>query len=334
MKPWHKILAVVGVLLLTYVAVVGVQFYSFKDTPMSVNGEQLVVVAPGEGLGKVAWAMKAQGLIAQPRFFSLWGRIQGTAGRIHVGEYRVEPGMTPLQLLARMVKGEVVQYSLTLVDGWNLKQVMQAVDGHPKLKQTLAGKTAAEIAAAVGIDGGHPEGWFFPDTYYFPAGMSDVEFLKRAYKAMKKRLSEEWSGRADGLPYKNAYEALIMASIVEKETAVPSERSEVAGVFVRRLQKNMRLQTDPTVIYGMGDAYDGNIRRRDLKRDTPYNTYTRHGLPPTPIAMPGGAAIHATLHPADGETLYFVARGDGSHYFSKTLKEHINAVRKYQLKRK
>ncbi len=334
MKPLLKILAVVAAFVVIYAVVLGVQFYSFKDTPMSVTGEQIVVVSPGAGLGRIAWNMKNQGLIDQPRFFSLWGRIQGTADRIHVGEYRVKPGMTPSQLLARMAKGEVIQYSLTLVEGWNFKQVMQALREHEKLRQTLANKTAAEVAIAVGIEGAHPEGWFYPDTYHFPVGLSDVEFLKRAYSAMKKRLDEEWAGRAEGLPYQNAYEALIMASIIEKETGAPAERTEIAGVFVRRLEKKMRLQTDPTVIYGMGDAYDGNIRRRDLKRDTPYNTYTRHGLPPTPIAMPGGAAIHAALHPADGETLYFVSRGDGSHYFSKTLKEHINAVRKYQLKRK
>lgn len=334
MKLFIKLLAVVGTIALIVAGVVGYQFYSFKNTPMSVDDEQIVVVAPGASLGQVARTMASQGLIQHPQYLSAWGRIEGSASRIHVGEYKIEPGMTPMDLLDRMVKGDVIQYSLTLVEGWNYRQVLQVLEGHEKLKQTLTDKSVEGVAKAVGIDDGHPEGWFFPDTYYFPAGMSDVEFLKRAYRAMQKRLDEEWQQREKGLPYKNAYEVLIMASIIEKETAVPSERPDIAGVFVRRLEKRMRLQTDPTVIYGIGENFDGNIRRRDLKTDTPYNTYTRHGLPPTPIAMPSGEAINAALHPAEGDTLYFVAKGDGSHYFSKTIREHINAVRKYQLKRK
>lgn len=186
--------------------------------------------------------------------------------------------------------------------------------------------------ARLGLAGEHPEGRFFPETYYFPRGTSDVEFLKRAYRTMEERLQQEWSRRADGLPYRNAYQALILASIVEKEAAEPSERREIAGVYVRRLRRGMRLESDPTVIYGLGDAFDGNLTRRNLRRPTPYNTYLRKGLPPTPIAMPGGAAIHAALNPAPGDALFFVARGDGTHYFSANLSEHRRAVERYQLR--
>ncbi len=241
--------------------------------------------------------------------------------------------MTALQLLQQMVDGEVIQHTLTLVEGWSFKQVMVALRAHHAIRATLQGLTAAEIMSRLGYAGQHPEGRFFPDTYHFPKATSDIEFLRRAYSAMAERLEQEWVAREPDLPLKSAYEALILASIIEKESAVSAERAEIAGVFIRRLNKGMRLQTDPTVIYGMGEAYDGNIRRRDLRHDTPYNTYTRKGLPPTPIAMPGGEAIHAALHPASAESLYFVARGDGTHYFSATLEEHNRAVRKYQLKR-
>ncbi len=334
MKTLIKLFALLGVIATLVVTAIGFHFYSFKNTPMNINEEQVVVVKPGASLSQIAHDLAAKGIVDYPRYLSWWGRIDGTASRIHVGEYQLMPGATPQQFLQQMARGDVIQYSVTLIEGWNYRQVLQVLHENEKLKPTLAGKTEQEIAAAIGIESGHPEGWFFPDTYHFPAGMTDVEFLKRAYRAMQKRLELEWQNKAEGLPYKNAYEALIMASIIEKETGVPSERSEIAGVFVRRLEKKMRLQTDPTVIYGIGEKFDGNIRRRDLRKDTPYNTYTRHGLTPTPIAMPSGEAIHAALHPADGKSLYFVAKGDGSHYFSETIREHINAVRKYQLKKK
>ena len=311
----------------------GLDLYVFKRNPMNVNQETIWLVPAGSSLSRIANDLAKAGIIDHPRYLSFLGRWQGHAERIHAGEYRLEPGMTPIQLLEKMVGGDVIQYSLTLVEGWNFREILQALRGHESLKSTLEGMDHKQIMVKLGKPGQHPEGRFFPDTYHFPASTTDIEFLKRTYEAMASRLEKEWQQRAENLPYQSAYEALIMASIVEKETAVPSERDAIAGVFVRRLQKRMRLQTDPTVIYGLGEQFDGDIRWRDLRRDTPYNTYTQHGLPPTPIASPSGEAIHAALHPAAGESLYFVAKGDGSHYFSATLEEHNKAVRQYQLKK-
>ena len=332
MRSFKGLVAVAVVMSLLAAGAIVWQFYNFKSTPLSLTTPQVFEVESGASLSQVASSLKSHGLIAYPRFFALWGRLEGKAGRLHVGEYRVEPGMTAQVLLDRMAQGDVIQYSLTLVEGWTFKQMMQAVQANGKLTHTLDSLPPREIMAKLGVADEHPEGRFYPDTYNFPAHMTDLDFLKRAYDAMSVRLKQEWSQRAPELPYKSPDEALIMASIVERETAVPQEREEIAGVFVRRLQTGMRLQTDPTVIYGMGDKYDGDIRRHDLLTDTPYNTYTRAGLPPTPIAMPSGEAIHAALHPATGTSLYFVAKGDGSHYFSATLAEHEAAVRIYQLK--
>ena len=339
MKPSKFIIKIVAALVLL-VALVGggfvVQLINFKSTPLNLSDEMVFVVAPGSSLSKIAYAMQAEGLIVQPRYFSLLGRWSGHAAKLKTGEYLLKPGMTPLHVLDMIVAGDVIDYSLTVVEGWSFRQMLEAIHKQDKLQHTLKGLSTEEIMVQLGHPGEHPEGHFLPETYHFTAGMSDLDFLKRAYAAMQQLLEDEWQQREQGLPYKTAYEALIMASIVEKETGIASERPEIAGVFVRRLQKRMRLQTDPTVIYGIGESYDGNIRRRDLKRDTPYNTYTRHGLTPTPIALPGADAIHAALHPAKGDSLYFVAMGDGGngrHYFSATLEEHINAVRKYQLKR-
>ncbi len=335
-KLFKLMIKIVAALFLLGCIVTGwfaLQLFDFTNSPINLDQEKVFVIAPGSSLNKIAYAMQADGLIDQPRYLTLLGRWYGHAAKLKVGEFMLRPGMTPLQVLDKIVAGDVMQYSLTVVEGWSFKQMLEAVHGHEKLKHDLKGLSAEKVMRKLDKPGEHPEGRFLPETYYFTAGMSDIEFLKRAYEAMQQRLQQEWQQREDGLPYQSAYEALIMASIIEKETAVPSERAEIAGVFVRRLQKNMRLQTDPTVIYGIGDSFDGNIRRRDLRRDTPYNTYTRHGLTPTPIAMPGADAIYAALHPAKGDSLYFVSKGNGSHYFSATLEEHINAVRKYQLKR-
>ena len=307
--------------------------FQFKQTPINLSEKRLFVVEPGASLSKVAYQLQNQGVIDHPRYLTLLGRWYGQASRLKAGEYQLEPGLTPMQLLDKYVSGDVAQYALTVVEGWTFKEMLQAIHAHEKLRHTLKDASTEEIMQQLGSPGEHPEGRFMPETYHFTAGMTDLDFLKRAYNEMGQYLQQAWSQREQNLPYKTAYEALIMASIIEKETAVPAERPEIAGVFVRRLQKNMRLQTDPTVIYGMGDNFDGNIRRKDLRQDTPYNTYTRHGLTPTPIALPSAEAIDAALHPAEGESLYFVAKGDGSHYFSATLAEHINAVRKYQLKR-
>ncbi len=337
MKSSKLIIKIIAVLFLVICIASGwfvLQLTSFKNSSINLNHEQVFVIAPGSSLNKIAYAMQAEGLIDQPRYLTLLGRWYGHAAKLKVGEFLLTPGMTPLQVLDKIVAGDVLQYSLTVVEGWSFKQMLQAVHSNEKLKHELKGLSAEQIMQKLGKPGEHPEGRFLPETYYFTAGMTDVDFLKRAYEAMQQELQQAWQQRDEGLPYQSAYDALIMASIIEKETAVPSERAEIAGVFVRRLQKNMRLQTDPTVIYGIGESYDGNIRRRDLRRDTAYNTYTRHGLTPTPIALPGVDAIHAALHPAKGDSLYFVSKGNGSHYFSATLKEHIKAVRKYQLKRK
>ena len=322
-------------LFIACLAIVWLAFdvYQFKRKPITLNEAHLFVVEPGVSLGKVAYQLQTQGLIEYPRYLIMLGRWYGQASRIKAGEYVLKPGLTPIELLDKFVSGNVAQYALTVVEGWTFKEMLQAIHRHNKLRHTLKDKNADEIMAQLGQMGEHPEGRFMPETYHFPAGTTDLDFLKRAYGEMENYLQSAWQKREQGLPYKTPYDALIMASIIEKETAVPAERPEIAGVFVRRLQKNMRLQTDPTVIYGMGERFDGNIRRKDLRQDTPYNTYTRHGLTPTPIALPSAEAIDAALHPAKGESLYFVAKGDGSHYFSATLAEHTDAVRKYQLKR-
>lgn len=328
---------IAGVLLLLGSLALGwlwIDYQSFQERPLAV-GEQGAefAIEPGMSLRSVARRLHEQGILDRPRYLVLLGRLAGNAQQIQAGEYRIDPGTTPAQLLDNMVRGRVIQYALTLVEGWNFREMVAAVNASAHLEHTLSGATPAEIMAAIGRPEEHPEGRFFPDTYHFPRGLSDREFLKRAYRAMEEHLAQEWAARSEGLPFESPYEALIMASIVEKETGVPNERPAIAGVFIRRLEKGMRLQTDPTVIYGLGEAYDGNIRKRDLESYTPYNTYRISGLPPTPIAMPGGAALHAVMHPADGNTLYFVSKGDGSHYFSATLQEHNEAVRKYQLRR-
>ncbi|HHH36011.1 MAG TPA: endolytic transglycosylase MltG [Gammaproteobacteria bacterium] len=299
-------------------------------TPLQLDAPVRLQVAPGDTLTAVARALHRQGILAHPRYLIWYARWEGAADRIQAGEYALQPGMTPAQLLQRLRAGEVVQYPLTIPEGWTFRQMLQALEKSEILRHTLAGMDDAAIMVRLGHPGEHPEGRFYPDTYLFPRGTSDLDILRRAYEAMERRLDREWAQRAPGLPYRTPYEALIMASIIEKETAVPEERPRIAGVFVRRLQRGMRLQTDPTVIYGLGESFDGNLRRRDLERPGPYNTYLRRGLPPTPIALPGGEAIHAALHPAPGDALYFVARGDGSHQFSRTIEEHNAAVRRYQ----
>lgn len=267
----------------------------------------------------------------------LWWRILGermqASARLHAGEYALVPGMTPRDLVDRMIRGEVLQHHFTIVDGWTFAQVRTALAAVTGLKHTLDSESDAELATSLGIAGGQPEGWFRPETYSWVKGDSDLDVLRQAHAAMVRVLDRLWAGRDADVAVKSPYEALILASLVEKETARPEERPEIAGVFERRLKLGMRLQTDPSVIYGIGSAYDGKIHTRDLERDTPWNTYTRAGLPPTPIALPGDAAIEAVLHPAGGDALYFVARGDGTHQFSATLAEHNRAVARYQLHR-
>lgn len=291
-----------------------------------------VDVQPGGSLRLVAAQLHAQGVLPQPLDLVLLARLRGDADAIRAGEYRVEPGTSVAALLELLKSGKVVMHSLTLVEGWTFAQVLMSVEGDAALSHTLDASDAATIMSKLGHAGENPEGRFYPNTYQFPKGTSDIAFLERAYHTMQDHLDIAWHMRAPGLPYKSPDDALIMASIIEKETAQPQERGQIAGVFVRRLQKGMKLQTDPTVIYGLGAQYHGKITYKDLRTDTPYNTYTRSGLPPTPICMPSLASIEAALHPTPGDSLYFVARGDGTHQFSATLAEQTAAVQKYQIK--
>ncbi|WP_313481337.1 endolytic transglycosylase MltG [Stutzerimonas kunmingensis] len=330
------------VLLLTVLllAAIALGLFTWKqhaalEQPLAVPDEALLLdVRPGDTPSGVLQRLEAEGVLEDAFWLRLYWRLNLSGQSLHTGEYRLSPTMTARDMIGLWQRGEVVQYSLTLVEGWNFRQLRSALQNQPKLEQTLDGLTDAEIMSRIGASGQHPEGRFFPDTYRFTRGTSDADLLRRAYARLEQVLEEEWQQRAEGLPYKDAYQALIMASIIEKETGVPGERGEIAGVFVRRLARGMLLQTDPTVIYGMGEKYKGRITRTDLRTPTPYNTYTNAGLPPTPIAMVGREAIHAALNPADGTSLYFVARGDGSHVFSDTLNQHNRAVREYQLKRR
>jgi UPF0755 protein len=309
-------------------------YHAFLTSPLNVPATGLVfVVPPGDSMAGLAQRLAAEGVLRSADYFRIYGRLSGLAPRLKSGEYRIEPGTTPRTLLRQLVQGRVIQYALTVVEGWTFRQMLEAIAGHDKLKHTLIGHNDSEVMARLGRPGEHPEGLFFPDTYHFPAGTTDVDFLKRALRNLQQQLQAAWQRRVPGLPLQTPYEALILASIIEKETGLAKERRKIAGVFVRRLQKGMPLQTDPTVIYGLGETFDGNIRKRDLRTDTPYNTYTRKGLPPTPIALPGAASIAAAVNPAPGDALYFVATGDGGHVFSKTLREHNRAVREYQLRR-
>ncbi|MDH5594299.1 MAG: endolytic transglycosylase MltG [Gammaproteobacteria bacterium] len=305
---------------------------AFSNTPLNLSQQSVYyMVEKGMYLNRIAVDLGRRGMLKSPHYMIWLARLRGGADTIKAGEYEIKPGMLPSDFLDMLNSGKVIQYSLTLVEGWNFNQVMDAIHSDEHLVHTLKGLPNDKIMGKLGLQDIHPEGRFYPDTYKFSRDMTDVDFLKRAYDFMSQALEKEWANRAEDLPYKSPYEALIMASIIEKETALSSERKAIAGVFVRRLQKGMRLQTDPTVIYGMGEKYKGNIRRRDLTAESPYNTYRINGLPPTPIAMPGLLAINAALHPEAGDALYFVSKGDGSHYFSSTLDEHNQAVIQYQL---
>lgn len=330
----HRLL---GILILSASLVGGWylwDFRAFSSTPLNLGPEGVVLeVAPGTTLRGLAHEMRELELLQNSRYFVWLGRLEGAASRIRAGEYQVAAGTTPRMLLDLLVSGEVIQHELTVLEGWTFRQLREAIARHDALQQTLQGVSDELVMTRLGKESLHPEGQFAPDTYRFPRGTTDLDFLRRAQNTLEEWLRKEWAARAENLPYDDPYQALIMASIIEKETGLATERGQIAGVFVRRLQKNMRLQTDPTVIYGMGERYQGNIRREDLVGDTPYNTYTRGGLPPTPIALPGLASIRAALHPEAGTALYFVAKGDGSHYFSDTNAEHQAAVKRYQLKR-
>lgn len=302
--------------------------------PLKVASEQLIEIPKGATPGGSLLRLEDEGVLTGAFWLRLYWRFNLADQTLHSGEYRLTPGMTVQELFTLWRKGEVVQYGLTLVEGWNFRQVRAALARQPKLEHDTAALDDAALMKRLGLDGQHPEGRFFPDTYRYVKGQRESDLLRQANQRLQAVLDQEWQERDPTVPYQDAYQALIMASLVEKETGVPSERDEIAGVFVRRLAANMLLQTDPTVIYGMGERYAGRITRADLREPSPYNTYLNAGLPPTPIAMPGREAIHAALHPKDGDSLYFVARGDGSHVFSKDLDAHNQAVKDFQLKRR
>jgi UPF0755 protein len=324
-----------GVLLAGLLVVfAGWQQHTALQQPLQLSEERLLEVPSGSTPGGVLNRLQAEGVLEDAFWLRLYWRFNLRGQPLHSGEYRLAPGQTVNDMLLQWRRGDVVQYSLTLVEGWNFRQVRAALERADKLEASLAGLSDEQLMERLGLPRVNPEGRFFPDTYRYVRGTSDLDLLKQAYTRLQQVLAEEWQGRAEGLPYSEPYDALIMASMIEKETGVPEERGAIAGVFVRRLRTGMRLQTDPTVIYGLGERYNGKLSRAHLREATPYNTYMIDGMPPTPIALVGREAIHAALHPVPGSSLYFVARGDGSHAFSDTLEAHNRAVRAYQLNRR
>jgi UPF0755 protein len=287
-------------------------------------------VAPGSGVSAVAQQIAGAGVPVNATLFGLLVRATSKSAKLKAGAYELKPGTTPLRLIEQLVRGEFAQESLTIIEGWTFRQMRQAMAANQGLKHDTAALSDQDLMAMISPDFKQPEGLFFPDTYLFAKGSSDLQIFKQAHAMLLTRLAGAWAQRAPTLPYKTPYQALIMASIVEKETGQKSERGMIAGVFVNRLKIGMMLQTDPTVIYGMGDKYDGRIRKRDLETDTPYNTYTRSGLPPTPIALPGVESLTATMAPAKTSALYFVSRGNGTSHFSDNLPDHNRAVNQYQ----
>ncbi|MCX4188652.1 endolytic transglycosylase MltG [Methylophaga sp. OBS4] len=325
-----------ALIVASLISFVMLEYQRFINEPLNVTTQNVTyVVAPGMNLKVISKDLQQKGLTdIPPLYLQLYGRFTSQAHLIKAGEYAIQPGTTLPALLSQLVSGKVLMNALTVVEGMTAQQLINMLVTHPKIKVTLPEPTVAAAMNALGEPEKNGEGWFLPETYHFPTGTTDIEFLKRAYTQMQQQLEQAWEQRDENLPYQHPYEALIMASVIEKETAIADERSEIAGVFVRRLQKGMRLQTDPTVIYGLGDTFDGNLRKKDLQTDTPFNTYTRAGLPPAPICLPSIESIQAALHPAAGDSLYFVATGkDGRHVFSSNLRDHNNAVRRYQLKK-
>lgn len=332
MKRLFVLGGAVLVLLVVAAAVATLQMNNFLNTPLTVDEAGVdFIIAPGYSFRKVSDELQERGMIRNSRMFRAYARWKDQAGAIHAGDYRISYGTTPADLLQQFTSGDVKLYSFTIIEGWNQWDLLQALHDDPNIDATLTEEDWPAMLAELDAQTDHPEGLFLPETYRFPRNTTDRDVLRQASDLMMTVLHEEWRGTAPDLPISSPYEALILASIVEKETARGDERARISGVFTRRLEKRMRLQTDPTVIYGIGREFNGNLTRRNLQTDTPYNTYTRHGLPPTPIAMPGRDAIHAALHPASGDELYFVATGldDGSHTFSTSKDEHDAAVAQY-----
>ena len=308
----------------------GMSWYAL--TPMRTGADFPVAfsIAQGASFKAAAREMVHAGALEQPFLFQLLARALGKAQAIKAGSYGLTEPVSPLALLRKVTQGETVLGKLTIIEGWTFAEMRRALDAQADLRHDTAGMSDVELLQAIGVEAGHPEGMFFPDTYFYDHGSSELALYKRAYQTMQTVLGESWERRAPGLPYKTPMDALIMASIIEKETGAPEERAMIAAVFINRLRIGMRLQTDPSVIYGLGSGFDGNLRRVDLETDTPYNSYTRAGLPPTPIALPGADAIHAALNPETSRALYFVAMGNGRHVFSNNLDDHNQAVARYQ----
>ena len=330
LKALKRLLMRLVALAVLGVAAAGAWLYAYGHHETDVSPALQFTLKQGSSLRGAARQMNEAGALWSPLTFEILARMHGHATRIQAGNYEISGVTTPLKLLEMITSGMRGQDQLAIIDGWTLAQLRAALDGHQALRHDTKGLTDAELVTRLGITQASAEGWLLPDTYYFPSGASDMSVLERAHRAMENQLQLLWKHRAAGLPLNTPYDALILASIVEKETGQAADRPLVAAVFVNRLKTGMKLQTDPTVIYGMGSRFDGNLRKRDLLEDGPFNTYTRTGLPPSPIAMPGIASLTAALNPAAGRMLYFVARGDGSSHFSNTLAEHERAVTKYQ----
>ena len=303
--------------------------YPLHELPLKSTPVQFSISA-GSSLRSATQQMVDAGILRDAVPFEILTRLLGDPRGIKAGNYEIEKGITPLELMERITRGNRAALAITFVEGWTFKQARKTLDENPALRHDTTNLSDVDILQRLGIDADSPEGLFFPDTYYFSTGVSDLNILRRSYDLMQKHLTAQWDRRAPDLPLATPYEALILASIVEKETGRAVERSIISAVFLNRLKLGMKLQTDPTVIYGMGEAFDGNLRKQDLVTDSPYNTYLRSGMPPTPISMPGLASLHAALNPAPTDALYFVAKGDGSSHFSRSLEEHDRAVTRYQ----
>lgn len=324
------LLATLGVLAVVAGGVAGYAV-RWNGQPLPVPGALKVELLPGQSFTAFARDVADRGALSQPRLWSVLARLSGAARRVQAGEYWILPGDTPATLLQRLLAGEVVVYEVQLLEGWTVRQALAELTRQESLIHTLTGADEATLLGALGLPEGHAEGLFFPDTYTYARGDSDADVLRLAHRKLQDVLASAWESRDAGLPYETPYQALIAASLIEKETGRDDDRPVIAQVFASRLQLGMRLQTDPSVIYGIGSGFDGNLTRKHLTTDTPYNTYTRKGLPPTPIALVGSRSLDAALHPTAGEFLYFVSRGDGSSQFSASLEEHQAAVRRYQL---
>jgi len=324
-----KTIRIIGIVLLV-IAILLLWLVGANFIPKELEKPAQFSLKHGSSLRSAARQLRVAGVLESPWRFEILARLRGFEDRIQAGNYEITGGLSPWALLQKVTSGDHRQDKLTIVEGWTFAQLRTALDSHPALRHDLINLSDSEIAVRVGLATPVPEGMFYPDTYFFVSGTPDLEVLQRASRMMQSQLDALWASRAPDLPLATPYEALILASIVEKETGQAAERGLIAAVFTNRLRIGMKLQTDPTVIYGLGADFDGDLRKRDLITDTPYNTYTRAGLPPTPIAMPGFAALNAALHPASNRSIYFVARGDGSSHFSELLVEHERAVTKYQ----